>query len=789
MTKTILITGTITGLITNEKLEQEKALSVAVDSFINEGYEVLLLTENRESLFDLHKEHFQVIFAEFSVSTLLALDKTYDIDLIFPAFSSLNTLNVFRNLLRNEEFLASKTHLLNFNMQNLDLSLSKRSLNHYLANFGFRLIEHQNVHNLEEAQLFAKDHNFPIVIRANDVEQRMYWNTIDNLAQLQDFFVAAVEMKEDSFEVERGIKSFKEITLATVRDKFDNKALIYSSEDMDPIGIHSNDSTSISPIFSLSNHLLQRLRDAVLKLTSLLQTVGICTFHLAVDEVTNAFYVLEISPIFQSKILPIIENSGYPLLEVICQVSIGKQLQNITTLSGDQINAALELTPNHLTARVPVWQTHNKKDLNINLGPHQSSTGAIVVNGNNLETVAMKGFKALDLVKDIFLEHPLHALSDEQLEAELFSNKISRILVICESLDRGFDLSAIRSFTHYNLTYLEAIAHLLTLARELAINKGDLQLFTQSKIYGFTNYLIAKLWKITVPQTEQITAQLENNTVQLTTPASFGLTESGQVKSYYTAFLNDQLTTKKYQILVDNYQNADVISNYEMVMLAHNLLHSFRKYGYSVAARGNLLSKIDSKTTIDFYTDSPALHSHLYQKHNITNVSINTAENNKNYPISILNIGSYLRELPANEVYEIVFIQDTDQKIWLSVPIQTTFKALGSKKIEINSLPVLATATLNKVVNNYLKEQLLKLQYGTIVTDGKKVLHLLPGFSTNVGLVSQINTDFITTLCHVMIGVDAQNPRQESNYFGRKVTILHQNNGIYNNRVNYFSLD
>ncbi|MBA1434925.1 ATP-binding protein [Bombilactobacillus bombi] len=788
MTKRVLLIGTTMGLVSGEKLDQEKAIYVTLESFQQSGYETILLTENREVFPDFHTLAQHVIFQDINLTNLKSIIIQYQIDFIFPTYAANNKLNIFKNLIKQGFLEKNHVKLLVLNQKNLNLMISHKALTNYLQNKGFRLIEHEIINKFDEAMAFVQQHHFPIIIRVNNKEQKTYWNSINTKEELIHLFQTT--KASEGYEVERSINTFKEITMTTVRDRFDNKALIYASEDIDPIGIHSNDSISVTPVYSITNRLFQRIRDAVLKLTRLLKIVGICTFHLAVDEKTDSFYVLEISPLFQSKILPIIASTGYPLFEVICQISLGCRLQNVLTLDGSIINAAVELTPNHLTGRFPIWQSPQLVDLNNNLGPHKSSLGAVIVNGNNLETVIMKGFKILNLSDDIFINHPDAKLSDEQIESLLFHTSIRRIIAVCEALNRGFDVQEIQSFTKYNLVFLETLKHLLDLARLLEYKKGDLDTLLLSKRYGFTDFLIAKLWNLTTAQVTKITSQLSLNRLFLPTPSSYSL-DHGAVLNYYSSFLDDPFIKEpNYQIIINNYPNSDMISNHEMTILAHQLIHRFQSDGYSVAAQGNLLSKIDSHALGDFYVDSSYNKSYLFSPQNRLNIAINTIENQHiNYPVSIYNL-KYQQQLLQNHqiTTEIIFIQDNQQRLWLSLPITNVLKKLSSQHFEMTAIPSKLKTGLVKRISDYVHSNYQNTKFGTIIISDNDQWQWLDGFTINVGIVSQVNPNFIDVLCHCLVGIATPKSQKSKHLFGRKINLKQLANGLYTTKVKYFDL-
>ena len=788
MKKNVLIIGTTTGLVSGEKLAQEKAIYVTLKSFQQAGYQTILLTENRELFPEFRALATQIVFQEVNLNNLKTIILQYQIDFIFPTYTANQNLSIFRNLIKQDFLQQHQVKLLVLNKNNLNLTISHKALTNYLQKQGFRIIEHQIVHNFEEAMAFVQQHHFPIIIRVNNKEQKTYWNSINTEEELAQLL--ATTTADDGYEIERSINNFKELTMTTIRDRFDNAALIYSSEDLDSIGINSNDSISVTPVFSLTNDLFQRLRDAVLKLTRLLKIVGICTFDLAVDEQTNSFYVLAISPLFQSKILPIIASTGYPLFEVICQVSIGHRLERVTTLAGPTINAAVELTSNHLTARFPIWQKCRESQLVSNLGPHTSSLGSVIVSGNNLESVIMKGLQILDLTDDIFINKPDSKLDDEQIEALLFHTNIQRIIAVCEALDRGFDVQEVQSFTKFNLVFLETLKHLLDLARLLEYKKGNLEILTICKRYGFSDFLIAQLWNITTKQVAEITTQLSLNCLALPTPSSFSLNQ-GAVNNYFAVYLDDpQPRQPDYQIILKNYPNSDMISNYEMSILAYQLLHQFQTDGYSVASEGYLLSKIDSSIVGDYYIDSDYNKSYLYEQQNRLNITINTLENQHvNYPISLYNL-DYQRSLLAKQrvLTEISFIQNQEHKVWLSLPITSVLKRNTGQHWEMTAVPGKLNSRLVQLATEFVNKKLSHLTFGTLIIVDETVVKYLAGFTTNIGIISQVNPNFIDVLCHSLVGIAPSKSQKSKHLFGRKINCQRSNTGLYTTKVHYFDL-
>ena len=87
----------------------------------------------------------------------------------------------------------------------------------------------------------------------------------------------------------------------------------------------------------------------------------------------------------------------------------------------------------------------------------------------------------------------------------------------------------------------------------------------------------------------------------------------------------------------------------------------------------------------------------------------------------------------------------------------------------------------------YIHQILPTVKYGTLFLKNDRVIQFLPGFTTNIGLTQEVNTNFINVLIHVLMGIDSSFANNKVGYFGRKVTLYRQKNGLYTSRIKYLT--
>jgi len=78
----------------------------------------------------------------------------------------------------------------------------------------------------------------------------------------------------DQVQIDRSLIGWKEYELEVVRDKNDNCVIVCSIENIDPMGVHTGDSTTVAPALTLTDKEYQVLRDASL---AIMREVGVET--------------------------------------------------------------------------------------------------------------------------------------------------------------------------------------------------------------------------------------------------------------------------------------------------------------------------------------------------------------------------------------------------------------------------------------------------------------------------------------------------------------------------------
>ena len=114
--------------------------------------------------------------------------------------------------------------------------------------------------------------------------------------------------------IEEGIEGWKEYELELMRDKKDNVVVVCPIENVDPVGVHTGDSITVAPVFTLTDREYQKLRDIGI---AIIRGVGVdtggCNIQFAVHPDTGRIIVIEMNPRVSRSSALASKATGFPI--------------------------------------------------------------------------------------------------------------------------------------------------------------------------------------------------------------------------------------------------------------------------------------------------------------------------------------------------------------------------------------------------------------------------------------------------------------------------------------------
>ena len=246
--------------------------------------------------------------------------------------------------------------------------------------------EAEAVTDIETGVKAAARIGYPVLVRPSYVLGGRAMQIVSNEERLRHYLQTAVEVNEDSpVLVDRYIMG-KELEVDAICDGKD-VFIPGIMEHVERTGIHSGDSISVYPTFSVSQKAKDKIIDYTVKLGLRIGIVGLYNIQFILDE-NDEVYVIEVNP-RSSRTVPFLSKStGVPMAHIATQVILGKTLRElgITEVYGKEKKRWYVKAPAFSFAKIRGMESY--------LSPEMKSTGEAIGYDNKLTRALYKALQS-----------------------------------------------------------------------------------------------------------------------------------------------------------------------------------------------------------------------------------------------------------------------------------------------------------------------------------------------------------------------------------------------------------
>ena len=288
--------------------------------------------------------------------------------------------------------------------------------------------------------------------------------------------------------VTESIEGWVELEYEVMRDADDSTVIICNMENIDPMGIHTGESTVVTPSQVIPDKGHQEMRDSALKVIRELGIEGGCNIqHAWRDDGTpgGEYRVVEVNPRVSRSSALASKATGYPIARVTAKVALGKRLHEITNEITGETTAAFEPAIDYVVTKVPRWPIDKFDDVDFEIDTAMKSTGEAMAIGSTFEESLMKALRSSEYDPAV----NWHEVDGKTLEAEYLERPSpDRPYAMFEAFDRGYSVQEIIDLTGIKEWYVERFKRISDAAQ--AAQDGD---FTPAATAGYTNDEIAEI--------------------------------------------------------------------------------------------------------------------------------------------------------------------------------------------------------------------------------------------------------------------------------------------------------
>ena len=359
-----------------------------------------------------------------------------------------------------------------------------------------KTIKSEACEDMQQAVKAANALGYPVIVRAAYALGGLGSGFADNDEELKKICEKAFSFSPQVL-VEKSLKGWKEIEYEVVRDQYDNCITVCNMENFDPLGIHTGESIVIAPSQTLTNAEYHKLRELSIKIVRHIGIVGECNVQYAFDPYSEDYRVIEVNARLSRSSALASKATGYPLAFVAAKLGMGYGLFDLKNSVTKTTSAFFEPALDYVVCKIPRWDLSKFHGVDKELGSSMKSVGEVMAIGRNFEEAIQKGLRMIGQGMHGFVENK--ELEISCIDEALREPTDKRVFVISKAMHQGYTVDQIHDLTKIDRWFLNKLKHIIDIDEKLKrhnINTLDTDLLREAKVYGFTDFQVARALKL-----------------------------------------------------------------------------------------------------------------------------------------------------------------------------------------------------------------------------------------------------------------------------------------------------
>ena len=352
----------------------------AIQTIKNAGYEAIIINNNPETVCTDYTTSDKLYFEPLTVEDVMNIVTLEQPEGVIASLGGQTAINLAQPLAD----LGVK--IIGTDCAAIEKAENRDAFEKLLAELRIPQPEGRAVTKIEDGVDAAKGIGYPVLVRPSFVLGGRAMQIVANEDQLRHYLHTAVEIDADKpVLVDKYIRG-KEVEIDAICDG-ENVFVPGIMELVERTGVHSGDSISVYPSFSISNKVKGIILQYARKLGPAIGIKGLFNIQFIVDE-KDAVYIIEVNP-RSSRTVPFLSKAtGYPLADIATLVALGHSLKE---------QGIFDLYPEEKRrwyVKVPAFSFSKLRGMDAYLSPEMKSTGEAIGYDEKLHRAMYKAMTA-----------------------------------------------------------------------------------------------------------------------------------------------------------------------------------------------------------------------------------------------------------------------------------------------------------------------------------------------------------------------------------------------------------
>ena len=352
----------------------------AVQTIKKAGYEAIIINNNPETVSTDYTTADKLYFEPLTPEDVMNIIEFERPEGVIASLGGQTAINLAQPLTdRGVEIVGTDCAA-------IDRAENRDAFEKLLSELGIPQPKGRAVTKIEDGIAAAAEIGYPVLVRPSFVLGGRAMQIVANEDQLRHYLKTAVEIDEDKpVLVDKYIEG-KEVEVDAICDGR-NVFVPGIMELVERTGVHSGDSISVYPSFSISNKVKGTILTYAKKLGIGIGIVGLYNIQFIVDKDENV-YIIEVNP-RSSRTVPFLSKAtGYSLADIATEVIMGKSLKE---------QGIFDIYPEEKKrwyVKVPVFSFNKLRGLDSYLSPEMKSTGEAIGYDDKMNRAFYKALQA-----------------------------------------------------------------------------------------------------------------------------------------------------------------------------------------------------------------------------------------------------------------------------------------------------------------------------------------------------------------------------------------------------------
>jgi carbamoyl-phosphate synthase large subunit len=483
-----------------EAAEFDYSGSQALKALKEEGITTILVNSNVATVQTSHKfadKLYLLPVTWWAVEKVIERERP---DAIMIGFGGQTALNVGVDLYKKGVLHKYGVKVLGTSIEGIERALSREKFRETMIEVGIPVPPSLSARSEEEALEKARQIGYPVMVRVSfnlgGRGSTVAWNEED---LKRDIGRALSQSYIHEVLIEKYLHHWIELEYEVMRDKHGNSAVIACIENLDPMGVHTGESTVIAPCQTLDNKEFQDMRSMAIDVAKSIDLVGECNVQFALDPKGYNYYVIETNPRMSRSSALASKATGYPLAYVSAKLALGYDLYEVLNKVSGSTCACFEPSLDYLVIKIPRWDLDKFENVEQFLASEMKSVGEVMSIGRSFEETLQKAIRMLDIGEPGLVGGKIYESKMKKTEAleNLKNRRPYWFLYAAKAFKEGATIDEVYDATGIGKFFLNKIKNVVEFYEELKKTKQlDKKTLLKAKKLGFSDYQLAKALNI-----------------------------------------------------------------------------------------------------------------------------------------------------------------------------------------------------------------------------------------------------------------------------------------------------